>query len=231
MHKVESFDNAELLVKAAADFIIKVAAESIAYRGQFTIALSGGSTPLALYALLAKPPYKNKIDWENTFIFWGDERCVPADDAENNSHNAKKVWLEKVPLPKENIFPIPVDILPEIAAEKYEQTIKEFFNNDNPKFDLILLGMGKDGHTASLFPHSEILNERKALVKEVCDEGIEPQRISFTVPLINNAKHKLFLVAGKEKAAMLKTVLEGEIKPEKYPAQMIKDALWFVSEN
>ncbi len=228
MQKVEKFESVELLITAAADLIIKLADESIAARGKFTIALSGGSTPLALYALLATPFYSNKIDWKNTFVFWGDERCVPFDDAENNSYNAKTL-LKKVPIPQENIFPIPVDLPPVKAAVKYEQTLKDFFGNEKPQFDLILLGIGKDGHTASLFPNTEILEEKNALVKEVCDAGITPHRISFTVPLINQARNKLFLITGKEKSEVFNIVLNGKYEPGKYPAQFIKDAVWFVN--
>lgn len=229
MQRVEKFDSAELLITAAADLIIQIADEAIAARGKFTIALSGGSTPLDLYAFLATPSYRKKIDWKKTFVFWGDERCVPFDDAENNSRNAIKTLLEKVSIPEENIFPIPVDFPPVKAAEKYEQTIKDFFKNEKPQFDLILLGMGKDGHTASLFPYTQILNEKKGLVKEVCDTGITPHRISFTVPLINQANHKFFLVSGKEKSAAVDIVLNGKYEPEKYPAQFIKDAVWFIN--
>ncbi|MCY7291732.1 MAG: 6-phosphogluconolactonase, partial [Ferruginibacter sp.] len=190
---------------------------------------SGGTTPTAMYKLLATDFYSKKIDWKNCYFFWGDERCVPLNDKDNNSFNAKNILLDKVPVPKKNIFITPVDESPVNAAIYYEATIKISFKTDKPSFDLILLGMGDDGHTASLYPHTTILYEEKALVKEVYVEEIKMNRVSFTAPLINNAKHILFLVAGKDKEPMLKKVLTGNYEPENYPAQLIKNAAWFVS--
>ena len=229
MNKVTHFANADLLAKAAAEYFIKLAAEAIQLKGKFTVALSGGNTPAAMYKLLSTDFYINQIDWKNIYFFWGDERCVALNDKNNNSYNAKNILLDKVSIPKKNIFIIPVDESPVNAAIYYEATIKIFFKTDKPVFDLILLGMGDNGHTASLFPNTTILQEAKALVKEVYVDEIKMDRISFTAPLINNAKHILFLVTGKEKQQMLKTVLEGKYEPEKYPAQMIKNAEWFVS--
>lgn len=229
MNKITHFANADLLAKAAAEYFIKLAAEAIQLKGKFTVALSGGNTPAAMYKLLSTEFYINQIDWKNIYFFWGDERCVALNDKNNNSYNAKNILLDKVSIPKKNIFIIPVDESPVNAAIYYEATIKIFFKTDKPVFDLILLGMGNNGHTASLFPNTIILQEAKALVKEVYVAEIKMDRISFTAPLINNAKHILFLVTGKEKQQMLKTVLEGKYEPEKYPAQMIKNAEWFVS--
>lgn len=229
MNKITHFANADLLAKAAAEYFIKLAAEAIQLKGKFTVALSGGNTPAAMYKLLSTEFYINQIDWKNIYFFWGDERCVALNDKNNNSYNAKNILLDKVSIPKKNIFIIPVDESPVNAAIYYEATIKIFFKTDKPVFDLILLGMGDNGHTASLFPNTTILQEAKALVKEVYVDEIKMDRISFTAPLINNAKHILFLVTGKEKQQMLKTVLEGKYEPEKYPAQMIKNAEWFVS--
>lgn len=226
---IKKFDSKEALALAAADYIAELSAASIKEEGQFTIALSGGTTPAALFALLVKEPYVNSIDWKNTFIFWGDERAVPLDSPQNNAHNAKEIWLDQIDIPEENIFPILSNLAPADAAADYEANLKTFFKTDLPKFDLILLGMGDNGHTASLFPHTSILHEKDAIVKEVWVEEVNMDRISFTAPLINNAKHILFLVAGKDKADMLHKVLEGEYRPEDYPAQMIKGAEWFVS--
>ncbi len=229
MDKVKMFKTPALMAEAAADLFIKFAADAIKKTGKFTVALSGGNTPAALYTLLAAEEYSKKMDWKNVFVFWGDERCVPANSKENNSHNAKKILLDNVNIPKENIFPIPVKLAPAKAAASYEQTLKQFFKTAMPQFDLILLGMGDNGHTASLFPHNTILHEKKAIVKEVYVAEIKMDRVSFTAPLINTAKHILFLVAGKDKATMLKKVWEGKYEPESYPAQMIKGAEWFVS--
>ena len=229
MNKITYFDNADLLAKAAAEYFIKLAQEAIALKGKFTVALSGGNTPATMYKLLATDFYSNQLNWKNIYFFWGDERCVSLNDKDNNSFNAKNILLDKVPVPKKNIFIIPVNESPVNAAIYYEATIKIFFKTDKPVFDLTLLGMGDNGHTASLFPHTSILNEKKALVKEIYIDEIEMYRISFTAPLINNAKHILFLVTGKDKEPMLKKVLEGNYEPENYPAQLIKNAQWFIS--
>ena len=229
MNKVTHFANADLLAQAAAEYFIKLAYESIKLKGKFTVALSGGNTPAAMYKLLANDFYCQKIEWKKCYFFWGDERCVSLTDKDNNSFNAKKMLLDKVPVPQKNIFIIPVDESPKNAAIYYEATLKIFFKTDKPVFDLILLGMGDNGHTASLFPHTTILQETKSLVKEVFVEEVKMHRVSFTAALINDAKHILFLVAKKHKELMLKKVLEGEYKPEEYPAQLIKNAEWFLS--
>jgi 6-phosphogluconolactonase len=226
---IKKFDSKDLLAKAAADYIVELSAASIKESGQFSIALSGGTTPAVLFALLVKPPYVNQIDWKKTFIFWGDERAVPLDSPQNNAHNAKEDLLNHIDIPAENVFPIPTNLPPAEAAIRYENILKQFFKSDLPKFDLILLGMGDNGHAASLFPHTTILHEQQAIVKEVWVEEVNMNRISFTAPLINNARHILFLVAGKDKEDMLHKVLEGDYKPEDYPAQLIKGAKWFVS--
>ena len=230
MNKVTRFENADLLAKAGAAYFIKLAAEAIEEKGKFIVALSGGNTPTAMYKLLATDFYSRQIDWKKCYFFWGDERCVPLNDKNNNAFNAKNILLDKIPVPKKNIFVIPVDESPVNAAIYYEATIKIFFKTDKPVFDLILLGMGDNGHTASLFPHTTILHEQKALVKEVYVDEIKMYRVSFTAPLINNAKHILFLVAGNGKEDMLNKVLEGEYLPEEYPAQMVMGAEWFVGK-
>jgi 6-phosphogluconolactonase len=235
MNKISIFDNDDLLSKAAADFIFSLSQKAIAERGRFTIALSGGSTPSKLFALMAEPPYSSEMNWKQTFVFWGDERYVPLDDERNNSHIAKKLLLSNVHIPAENIFVVPVKMPPAKAAQHYEKTIRIFFKEELPVFDLILLGMGDNGHTASLFPHTAIIDEKNALVKDVYVEEVQMQRISFTAPLINHAKNIVFLVAGKAKAAMLKKVLEGEKNIQQYPAQMIKASkgnhlYWFLDK-
>lgn len=229
MNHITRFKSPDQLAIAAAEFIIRSAQEAIQSEGRFTLAISGGNTPSATYALLAKPQYVSQIEWKNVFIFWVDERCVPHDNKENNSFNAKEIWLSKVPIPAKNIFTIPVELPPADAANQYEQTIKKFFKLKPLRFDLLLLGMGNNGHTASLFPHTSILHEKKSLVKEVFVKELNSYRISFTAPLINDAKQILFLVTGKEKEETLEAVLKGKYEPEKYPAQLVSGAQWFVS--
>jgi 6-phosphogluconolactonase len=229
MNKVTHFDSPELLATAAANNFVQLANENIEKKGKFCVALSGGNTPMALYQLLASPIYSNQIDWKKVFVFWGDERCVALASSDNNAFNAKSILLDKVPIPKKNIFVIPVDETPINAAIYYEATIKIFFKTDKPVFDLILLGMGDDGHTASLFPNTVILQEKSKLVKEVFLTEKNVWRVSLTAPVINRAAHTLFLVAGKSKASMLDIILNGEKNIVQYPAQMIEDAEWFVS--
>jgi 6-phosphogluconolactonase len=228
MKTVTHFDTAELLAIAAANYFAELANNCIKQKGKFIVALSGGSTPSSMYTLLALPRYK-EIDWKKVFVFWGDERCVALDSSENNAFNAKQILLDKVSIPKKNIFIIPVDESPVNAAIYYEATIKIFFKTDKPVFDLVLLGMGDDGHTASLFPHTSILQEKNKLVKEVFLAEKNAWRVSLTAPIINAATRKLFLIAGKAKAPMLDIILHGEKDFEKYPAQMIENAEWFVN--
>lgn len=229
MNKVEHFADINALAKAAADIIVSLSANASESHEKFSIALSGGNTPTALFQLLATEKYSSQINWKNVFVFWSDERCVSADSNDNNSHHARLDLLDHVPIRKENIFAVPVELLPAAAAEKYERTIKKFFNSESPRFDLVLLGMGANGHTASLFPHTTVLHETDALVKEVFVNELKMWRVTFTAALINAAKKIVFLVAGEDKAAMLKTVLDGDYDPDNYPAQLIKNADWLVA--
>ena len=232
MNSLKIFTNKEALTKATAQLIITESKNCIKEKGSFTWALSGGSTPLQLYKLLATDAYQKKLDWKNIYIFWSDERYVPFQSEENNSHQAKLALLDHIPIPQENIFTIPVNLPVKKAAKHYEETLKQFFKTDQPVFDLILLGMGSDGHTASLFPHTEILKEKEALVKSNYIEQVNRERITFTVPFINKAKKILFLISGAEKAATLQKVLSDKKQPQLYPAQLIKAAkknelIWF----
>ena len=222
MTKTEIFDTPGQLFKAAADLILQLYEKAVSEKRTFSIALSGGSTPKRLYELLATPLYAKKIDWKNVYVFWSDERCVPISDEENNSHMASLALLNNVAIPKENIFPVPVSFEPSKAAARYEQMIKTLFKDKQPEFDLVLLGTGEDGHTASLFPHTDILDEKKALVKQVYLKDKKMYRVSFTLPLINDAKHILFLVTGKEKAGIIKKIFTRPVKKPAYPAQLIK---------
>ena len=222
MAKIVILEDEESVGKAAADLIVSISKLAIAKNGKFTIALSGGKTPSRLFSILAERPYVKEIDWKSTYIFWGDERYVPSNNAQNNSFVARKILLDNIPVPAENIFPIQVNIPPAAAASHYEKTLRLFFRTELPSFDLILLGLGEDGHTASLFPGTPVLTEKDALVKEVLLEEQQVYRITFTIPLINNAKHILFLVTGREKAGILFKVLEGKASPQKYPAKLIK---------
>lgn len=236
MNSLTIFNNKEALTKATAQLIVTESTKCIREKGSFTWALSGGSTPLALYKLLATDAYQKKLDWKNIYVFWSDERYVPFQSEENNSHQAKLALLDNIDIPQENIFTIPVNLPVKKAARHYEQTLKQFFKSEEPVFDLILLGMGSNGHTASLFPHTEVLKEKEALVKNCFIEEVNMERITFTVPLINKANKILFLIAGADKAETLKKVLAEKRQPQLYPAQLIKAAkskelIWFIDSK
>ncbi|MEO6404427.1 MAG: 6-phosphogluconolactonase [Ferruginibacter sp.] len=235
MAEIFVFKDEQELQKAVAEKIIALAANYIKINGRFTLALSGGNTPSGLYALLATESYITQVNWKKVFIFWGDERMVPMDDKENNSYNAKKVFLDKINIPGENIFRINTTLVPANTAMKYEKIIKEFFHESIPAIDLILLGLGTNGHTASLFPGTEILHERNALVKDVYLEDQQTYRVSFTIPLINNASNIFFLVTGKDKSSIVKKVLQSSHVPLEIPAQFItsknNNLYWYLDEQ
>jgi 6-phosphogluconolactonase len=233
-HKVEVFETGAKLDKAAAEYIITIAKKSILERGKFIIALSGGETPKGIYSLLAIPYFSTQIEWNKTFIFWGDERCVPLNDAQNNAHQAISILLNKVEIPLLNIHSIPVNLPPLEAARNYEKELGVFFGGTPPQFDLILLGLGENGHTASLFPGTKVIQEYAEGVRAVFVEE-ELFRITMTAPLINQAHHILFLVTGEKKAKVLQKILNASYQPDKYPAQLIKpihgELVWFVDAH
>jgi 6-phosphogluconolactonase len=220
------------LFQAAAEEVIRVAKEAVQQRGRFTIALSGGSTPKNMYALIAANA--GGLPWDQIFFFWSDERHVPPDDPESNYRMAHDSLLSKVPVPAANIFRVPAeDPDAAAAAETYGQTLRKFFaakSGEVPRFDLILLGLGPDGHTASLFPETAALQEKSRLVVANWVEKFKAHRITFTLPLLNAAREVVFLVSGTDKAAILHEVLEG--KGEKYPSQLVRPVdgklIWFV---
>jgi len=210
------------LARMAADTIQDLAQTAISQTGRFTVALSGGSTPKTLFQLLASD-YQEKIDWKNTYIFWGDERCVPPDDADSNYKMARETLLDHVSLPESNVYRIKGELPPEDGAAQYEETLRTYFNNELPRLDLILLGMGDDGHTASLFPGTDALNERqKWVIPNHVVSAKQTWRITLTLTVINNASNIMFLVAGTGKAETLKRVLQGDYKPTELPSQLIK---------
>jgi 6-phosphogluconolactonase len=223
------------LFQAAAEEVIRIAGDAVAKRGRFTIALSGGSTPRNLYTLIAANASAS-LPWGQIFFFWGDERHVPPDHPDSNYRMARETLLSKVPVPAANIFPVPAEN-PDAtaAAEAYERTLRKFFElgpSEFPHFDLILLGMGPDGHTASLFPETAALQEKSRLVVANWVEKLKSNRITFTLPVLNAARWVAFLVSGADKAAVLHEVLEGNAAPEKYPSKLVQPSdgklIWFV---
>jgi len=217
-------DDLNGLNRTAADRFTRLAAESIASRGRFTVALAGGSTPKALYRLLASEQYKDKIEWSRVFFFFGDERYVPVADEESNYRMARENLLDPIEIPAENVFRWQTETgSPEEVAAKYEEWIKDFFGGDIvPHFDLILLGLGTDGHTASLFPESRALDETTRLAVANPVEQLGVFRLTFTFLLINNAANVIFLVAGKEKATIIPEILGEHPDSGKYPARVVK---------
>jgi 6-phosphogluconolactonase len=213
------------LFRAAADRFVEQAKAAVAARGRFTVALSGGSTPKGLFQDLAATD-RGALPWNKMYFFWGDERHVPPDHPESNYRMAREALLSKVPVPAANIFRIPAeDSDASRAAATYESTLRSFFHlaaGQFPEFDLILLGMGPDGHTASLFPRTKALAERTRLVVANWVEKFKTDRITFTVPVLNEARVVEFLVAGKDKVEALHEVLEGPASPELYPSKLVQ---------
>jgi len=220
--EIQIFKTSAELAKAAGRLIIDAAKNAINMRDRFVIALSGGHTPGQLYTHLSKPPFRDQIPWDKTFVFWGDERCVPQDDEQSNAHMARTLLLDHIDIPTTNINTVPADLPPIKAAIEYEHTIKKFFGEAPPRFDLIILGLGENGHTASLFPQSDAVYENTSLVREVYVAEQKMFRITMTANLINQARNIVFLIEGENKAEILKTVLTAPYQPDKYPAQLIK---------
>jgi len=224
---IRIFPNPQALFEAAAQDFVEQGRASVRGQGRFTVALSGGSTPRGLFQVLSSKDH-GLLPWDRMFFFWGDERHVPPDHPDSNYRMTHETLLSKVPVPAANIFRVPAeDADANEAAASYEKTLHEFFRlkpGQLPQFDLILLGMGPDGHTASLFPESKGLQERKRLVIANWVEKFSTFRITFTVPVLNAGRVVEFLVAGADKAPALHEVLEGNARAELYPAKLVHPA-------
>ena len=230
------YGDAEQLAQAAAELFVTLAAESIKARGRFRAALSGGSTPRRVYQLLAGNEFKRRLEWDRVDLFWGDERYVGADDRESNYRMTAEALLMHVPIPPANVHRVPTEISPaSAAASRYEEDIRECFHETSsvPRFDLIYLGLGANGHTASLFPGSATLREQSRLVIADFVDEVKMWRITMTVPLLNHGRTVAFLVEGNQKAEVLRDVLLGPPNPERLPAQLIVPQgklLWMTDE-
>jgi 6-phosphogluconolactonase len=224
----------ELFASAAEEFV-RLANQAVAERGRFTIALAGGSTPRSLYNLLATNA-RATLPWDRMYFFWSDERHVPPTDPDSNYRMADEAMLSKVPVPPGNVFRFPAENPDAAAAAKeYESTLRKFFQLEPgqfPNFDLILLGMGPDGHTASLFPGTAGLQEKSRLVIANWVEKLKTHRLTFTLPALNAARSVAFLVSGIDKAPVLKAVLEEKVPGEQYPAKLVQPTdgklIWFL---
>jgi 6-phosphogluconolactonase len=217
-------DTAELSERAAEEFA-GLASEAIRSAGRFTVALSGGSTPRVLYTRLASSGFAQRISWNHVHLFWGDERCVGPDHPESNYRMVRESLLAKINIPAENVHRMPGEKEPQTAALEYEAEIKRFFDLSKdklPRFDLILLGLGEDGHTASLFPGSDALNETEHLVATTYVEKFTAHRLTLTLPVLKEGAEVAFLIAGASKAGIVKELLENEAAAKNFPAAMVE---------
>ena len=223
------------VIEGLANYFIQTVKTAIKEKNECTVVLSGGNSPKKLYELLASMDHGNQIDWDKVYFFFGDERYVPFNDPGNNGNMVKKALFEPLMIPDANIFYINTAVPPEESAKKYSQRILSYFKNNPVRFDLILLGLGDNAHTASLFPHTPVLKEKKALVSAVYIEELSSYRITMTAALINEAHAISFLVYGEAKANAVHDVLEGAKDFETYPAQLIipeEGVLnWFLDEG
>jgi 6-phosphogluconolactonase len=229
------YKTADGTIKALADYFVQIVNAAIKEKGRCTVVLSGGNSPKKLYELLASPDYCRQINWDKIYFFFGDERYVPFTDPENNGNMVKKTLFEPLMIADANIFYINTAVPPAESAKKYAQRILTYFKNNPVRFDLILLGLGENAHTASLFPHTPVLKEKKALASAVYIEELSSYRITMTAALINEAHAIAFLVYGDTKAKAVHDVLEGEKDPETFPAQLVipEDGVmnWFLDEG
>ena len=230
-------DSVELSRKAAEQFVA-LARQAIAARGRVSVALSGGSTPKALYSLLATGKFSEQLAWRQIHLFWGDERCVAPDHAESNFRMVKESLLSRILIPSENVHRMIGEIEPAIAATAYETELRQFLHLSQeklPRFDLVLLGLGEDGHTASLFPGSSALNETEHFVATTYVEKLNAHRLTLTFPVINNAAQITFLIAGQSKGAVVKEILGNEAGGATYPAARIEphsgECAWMITAD
>ncbi|MBI5593426.1 MAG: 6-phosphogluconolactonase [Deltaproteobacteria bacterium] len=229
------FYDLDALSLGAAEFFVQQAEAAMKSRGRFVLALAGGHTPGRTYELLAQPPFRSQVDWARVHIFWGDERCVPLDDLRSNARMAQDALLNHVPVPFSQIHPMMCRESPGKDAQRYEALLRGFFSGSAPCFDLVLLGLGTNGHTASLFPHTAVLTEQERWVSELYDSEQNLYRITLTSRIINQAAAVVFLVAGADKAGVLQAVLQGPQDPMRLPAQFIRpvgsgELHWFVDQ-
>lgn len=232
--EIKRFDGAGSLAKAVADEIVDLVKKTLEHKDRFTFVLSGGSTPKKLYELLASAEYKDQIDWEKVHIFWGDERYVPFTDEKNNAKMSFETLLDHVPVVRDHIHVMRTDLPADESSTHYEEILKQYFGeNAKHTFDLVLLGMGSDGHTLSLFPGYPIVHETEKWADSFFLQEQNMYRITLTRSVVNKSHNIFFLVAGADKAEALNQVLEGQPNPDKYPSQVIRPEdgrlLWFLA--
>ena len=231
---IEVFADNGALNTAAAERIVAAAGRAVAERGAFHLVLSGGETPKPLYELLATTEWADRLDWRNVHVYWSDERCVPVDDPRSNAGMTRRALLDHVPVPAAQVHPLYFGGSPRQAATDYEALLRGIASGGVPRFDLVLLGLGADGHTASLFPGTAPVAERQRLVCELYLQEQDMYRLTMTLPLLNQARQVLFIVAGAGKAAMLQKVLSdvidstGQMPPAKLIRPVGGELRWLV---
>ena len=226
MPEISIYPATEHLAHAAAEHLVTVAVSSIDDRGSFAVALSGGSTPRPAYEHLATMELASQLDWSHIHVFWGDERCVAPHHPDSNYGMAREALLDHIPIPTRNVHRVLGELAPAEAASRYEATLRQFFSpkreGEAVTFDLVLLGMGTDGHTASLFPRSQVLAERSRWVASNHVDETKGWRITLTPPAINAARQVIFLVCGRAKAKTVQQVIRGPRQPRLLPAQIVR---------
>ena len=232
--KLNIYNTVDELLLKLAEYVVVSAKDAIAKNGRFSLSLSGGSSPEKLYQLLASDAFKQRIDWSKVDFFFGDERYVPATDAASNFKMVNTVLFEPLQIDPAQQFAVNTSLTPEAAAANYMDKINTYFNGKEPRFDLVLLGLGDNSHTASLFPFTNILHETEASIKAVFLTEHQVFRISFTAPLINLAHRIAFLVYGEGKSRAVLNILEGAEDIDNFPAQLIKptdgEVEWFLDK-
>ncbi|MBC8448967.1 MAG: 6-phosphogluconolactonase [Chloroflexi bacterium] len=230
LNEFRVYEDAAGLATAAAENFVVLAREAIAARGRFLVALAGGSTPRAAYELLATEPFAASVDWTRVHLFWGDERCVPPDHPDSNYRMARETLLDRVQIPAANVHRMRCELAPQQAAAAYERELEKALGEDG-RFDLILLGLGTDGHTASLFPGAAALGERERRVLAVYVEKLKAWRVTLTLPVINTARHVIFLVSGTSKAETLARVRASEPLPAGLVQPVAGRLLWLLDKD
>lgn len=233
--KLHIFDNKEMLSDNLAQWICDLITNTLEKQEFFSLVLSGGGTPKLLYQKLASEKYKSQINWNRINIFWGDERVVPYTDDRNNAKMAFDILLDQVDIPAGHVHKMRTDIEIKFAVEEYRKLLHTFFDNTAFSFDLVLLGMGDDGHTLSLFPGSRLIHENRYWVDSAYNDKQETHRITLMPLIVNKATHIAFMVDGPNKTKILQQVLEGDYEPERLPSQLIKPVTgelhWFLDAD
>lgn len=222
--ELQVYTDSAALARAAAEHFVGLAERSISLNKRFSVALSGGNTPRSMYRLLATPEFSNRVEWKHVHLFWGDERCVPPDHHESNYAMAWESFIDHVPISMDNIHRTLGEVDPIVAAESYEQELKDHFKSKTPRFDLVLLGVGEDGHTASLFPGSAAAQEATRLAVAVQHPITNAWRVTLTFLSINCAANVTFMVSGSSKAQILRVVRSGVDAVELFPASGVNPA-------